>query len=88
MVLQRTGGIEFKTVRGLLASCTQPGFSHVLIEDEHHTYLIEKSRKSARLDHLIGERVEVKGLVEVDLMPEPKIHPIHCGPVGGFQRVI
>jgi hypothetical protein len=74
MVLQRAGNIEFKTVRGILACVDEEGFTHALIDDDHHSYLIEGGRKAESLDHLVGTRVEVKGLIETDLTPKAKIH--------------
>lgn len=88
MTLQRAGNVEFKTVRGVLAATDIDGFSHMLVDDFHTHYLIEEGRKSQRLDHLVGVRVEVKGLIETDLTPEPKIHLIHYAPMDSFQRVI
>ena len=88
MFLQRAGNIEFKTVRGTLTNAAQEGFSHSLVDDQQHVYLIEAGRKSDRLDHMIGTRVEVKGLIETDLTPEPKIHLIQCSAMDSFQQVI
>ena len=88
MILQRTGNIEFRTVRGILASTQQDGFSHKIMGDDQRCYLIEESRKSERLDHLVGMSIEVKALVETDLSPEPKLHLIHYAATEGFERVI
>ena len=88
MSLQRAGNIEFRTVRGVLASAHQYGFSHVLIDDQQRSYLIEEGRKSERLDYLIGTQIEVKGLIETDMSPDSKIHLIYYAPIDSFQRVM
>jgi hypothetical protein len=89
MILQRAGNIEFRTVRGILAEATQEGFSHKIVDDEnHHCYLIEDNRKSESIDHLVGLPIEVKGLIETDLSPEPKLHLIYCKAIEGYGRVI
>ncbi len=88
MVLQRAGNVEFRTIRGTLSSCNQSGYAHMLIDDQRHAYLIENSKKSERLEHLIGELVEVKGLIETDLTPEPKIHVIHYQTLENSDRLM
>jgi len=88
MSLQRAGNIEFRTVRGILTNAHQHGFSHALIDDQQRSYLIEEGRKSERLDYLIGSRIEVKGLIETDLSPDPKIHLIYYATIENFQGVM
>jgi hypothetical protein len=88
MTLQRAGNVEFKTVRGVLASSDVEGFSHMVVDDFHTHYLIERGRRALRLEHLVGARIEVKGLIETDLSPDPKIHLIQLVPMNTFQKVI
>ena len=88
MTLQRAGNLEFRTIRGVLSASDVPGYDHMLIDEFRETYLLEPGRKSQRLSHLLGSRVEVKGLVEPDLTPRPKIHPIRVNPAEEFQHVM
>jgi len=72
-MLQRAGKLKFETIQGTLS---QAGPVFLLTDDSNQTYTIEAGRMGpARMDHLIGARVEVKGLVEFE--PTPRIHVIY-----------
>ncbi|MBX3023031.1 MAG: hypothetical protein KF799_15250 [Bdellovibrionales bacterium] len=72
-MLQRAGKLRFQTIFGTLA---QSGPVLSLVDDDNRTYVIEAGRMGVgRIDHLIGARVEIKGLVEAD--PTPRIHVIY-----------
>lgn len=73
-VLERAGKMRFATIRGILAQNKQRIF---LKTDDQQVYVVDTGRMTcARLDHLMGARVEVKGLVDSDA-PESKIHVIY-----------
>lgn len=72
-MLQRAGKLRFETIHGML---TQAGPVLCLTDDKNITYTVEAGRMAnARLDHLVGARVEVRGLVEFE--PTPRIHVIY-----------
>ena len=74
-MLERAGKIKFQTIWGVLAQHDQR-FS--LTTDDHAHYRIEPGRMTAaRFDHLIGARVEVRGLVEPVEDQPPTIHVIY-----------
>lgn len=87
MTMQRAGNVEFKTIVGTLSRTDIKGFTFELIDDFKQAYLVEDERRTDRLSHLVGERIEVKGLVECDLSTAPKIHPIRVAPVEIFENV-
>lgn len=74
-MLQRAGKLRFQTLYGVL----EQGDDHLrLLTDDQAKYQIEAGRMTAsRLDHLIGARVEVRGLVEPLGDSPPKIHVIY-----------
>lgn len=73
MMLQRAGKLKFETIHGTL---TQAGKEFFLTDDASQIYTLEAGRMGPeRIDHLIGARVEIKGLVEFE--PSPRIHVIY-----------
>lgn len=72
-MLQRARNLRFQTIQGVLR---KSGTDLSVAGDDNTTYVIEAGRMGpARIDHLIGARVEVKGLVEA--APTPRIHVIY-----------
>ena len=69
-MLQRSIQLQFKTVTGLLQSADV-----LLADDSQCAYRIES--RSARHLALVGQRVQIKGLV--DDSGQPKIHLISAG---------
>lgn len=74
-MLERAGKLRFQTLQGVL---DQQDETLSLTTDDKAKYRIDAGRmKAARLDHLIGARVEVRGLVEPADDQPPKIHVIY-----------
>jgi hypothetical protein len=88
MILQRSENLQFKTIRGVLVTANQEGYSHILVDDGRKTYLIESSRKTLRMDGLIGTRVEIKGLVDSSQNARPKVHVLHYAPADSYVEVL
>lgn len=68
--------MEFKTVSGHLAACHASGFAIQLTDDRSRTYFIGSGKSPENLKRFLGERVEIKGLVESEETPNPQLHPL------------
>lgn len=76
MNLQRKDGLEFATLHGVLKPTGSPGYKFYFIDQEHHVFRIENERTDWRMDDIVGQPIQIKGLIDRRGSSHPKIHVI------------